>query len=233
MIISERQPSVTEKGEREVPLTPDAREASVRRVAQRREVSGANVGQFPAFDIAPHLFDRVQLRRVPGQAFDRQPGALAAHVGLHGLALVGAQPVPEEQHAAAPKVALELPQERDQSYVGVAPRARLEIEPRAPRVPAERQRPGHRQALPGGPGVGQDGRVPARGPRAPDDGLLREPAFVLEDEPGPLAAGVFFTAGQRRLTHCRIAASSRSRARRAGRCSDHCSPRKRYQTWPG
>jgi hypothetical protein len=39
--------------------------------------------------------------------------------------------------------------------------------------------------------------------------------------------------GQRRRTHCRIAASSRSRARRAGRCSDHCSPRKRYQTWPG
>src|SRR5882724_1835092 len=142
-------------------------------------------------------------------------------------------PSQRKQHAAAPKVALELPQESDQRHIGVAPRARLEIEPRAPRVPAERQRPGHREALPGSPGVGQDGRVPARGPSAPDDGLLREPAFVLEDEPGPLAAGVFFTAGQRRLTHCRIAASSRSRARRAGRCSDHWSPRKRYQTWPG
>src|SRR6266567_4384632 len=147
--------------------------------------------------------------------------------------LVGAQPVPEEPHAPPPKVTLELPQEGDQGHVGVTPRACLEVEPRAPRVPAEGQCPGHREAPPAGPGMGQDGGLPARGPGAPDDGLLRDAAFVLEDEPGPLAAGVFFTAGQRRRTHCRIAASSRSRARRAGRCSDHCSPRKRYHTWPG
>ena len=231
--MSERQAGVAEKGEGEVRLPPDAREASVRRVTQRCEVSGADVGQFPTFDVAPDLFDRVQLRCVPGQRFDRQPGALAAQVGAHRAALVRTQSVPEEQHAPAPKVPLELPHEGDQRHVGVAPRTRLEIEPRASCVPAERQRPGHREALPVGPGVGQDGSLPARRPGAADDGLLREPAFVLEDEPGALTAGVFFTMGQRRWTHCRIAASSRSRARRAGRCSDHCSPRKRYQTWPG
>ena len=190
MIILERQASVAEKSEGEVRLPPDAREASMRRVPQPGEVGGADVGQFPALDVAPYLFDRVQLRRVPGQGLDRQPGALAAKIGPHGPALVGAQPVPEEAHAPAPKVPLELPQEGDQRHVGVAPRTRLEIEPRAPRVPAERQRPGHRGTLPVGPGVGQDGGVPARRPGAPDNGLLRDPAFVLEDEPGALAAGV-------------------------------------------
>jgi hypothetical protein len=71
MTISERQAGVTEKGEGEVRLAPDAREASVRRLTQRCEVGGADVGQFPTFDVAPHLFDRVQLRGVPGQPFDR------------------------------------------------------------------------------------------------------------------------------------------------------------------
>jgi hypothetical protein len=224
---------VAEKGEGEVRLPSDAREAPVRRVTQPGEALGADVGQFAPLDVAPHLFDGVQLRSVPGQRFDRQPRALAAEIGPHGPALVGAKPVPEEHHAPAPKVPLELPQEGDQRHGGGAPRARLEVEARAPRVPVERQRPGHREALPGGPRVGQDGGLPARRPGAPDDGLLRDATFVIEDELGSLAAGVCFTAGQRCRTHCRIAPSSCSRARRAGRCSDHCSPRKRYQTWPG
>src|SRR5574342_106276 len=191
MIISERQAGVAKKGEGEVRLAPNAREASMRRLSQGREVGTADVGQFPALDVAPHLFDGVQLRRVPRQGFDREPGTLVAQVGPHRAALVGAQPVPEEPHAPAPKVPLELPHEGDQRHVSVAPWARLEIESRPPRVPAKRQRPGDRQALPGGPRVGQDGGLPARGPGAPADGLLRDAALVLEDEPGALAAGVF------------------------------------------
>jgi hypothetical protein len=59
---------------------------------------------------------------------------------------------------------------------------------------------------------------------------LGEATLVFEDEPGTLPAGVFFTWGHRRATHRRIAASSRSRARRAGRCTDQFRPRKMYQT---
>ena len=43
---------------------------------------------------------------------------------------------------------------------------------------------------------------------------------ALDGEPGPLAPGVFFTAGHRTRTHRRITASSRSTAWRAGRWSD-------------
>jgi hypothetical protein len=67
MIILERQAGVAEKGEGQMPLPPDACEASVRRVTQGCEVVGADVGQLPTFHVAPHLFDRVQFRRVPGQ----------------------------------------------------------------------------------------------------------------------------------------------------------------------
>jgi hypothetical protein len=62
---------------------------------------------------------------------------------------------------------------------------------------------------------------------------MREPAFVLEDEPRAPAAGVFFTRGHPVRVHCAIAASLRSRAWRTGRCTDHCNARSRYQTWPG
>jgi hypothetical protein len=56
MIISERQAGVAEKGEGEVRLPPDAREASVRRVPQCCEVGGADVGQFPTFE-RPRLLE--------------------------------------------------------------------------------------------------------------------------------------------------------------------------------
>jgi len=46
------------------------------------------------------------------------------------------------------------------------------------------------------------------------------------------APGVFFTAGQRPATHCWIASSRRSRARRAGRCRLQCIALKTFQTWP-
>src|SRR5229473_826426 len=78
MIISERQAGVAEKGEGEVRLPPDARKASVRRVTQRCEIGGTDVGQFPTFDVAPHLFDRVEFRRVPGQRFARMARLLWA-----------------------------------------------------------------------------------------------------------------------------------------------------------
>jgi hypothetical protein len=56
---------------------------------------------------------------------------------------------------------------------------------------------------------------------------------VFEDEPGPLPLGVFFSCGQRGLFPRAMADSSRSRARRPGRWSDHPSALSTRQTWPG
>src|SRR5436190_14287290 len=54
-----------------------------------------------------------------------------------------------------------------------------------------------------------------------------------EDDPGLATPSVFFTAGQRVVTQCRIAVSFRSFARLAGRCSVQSSAPKRRQTCPG
>src|SRR2546428_9940935 len=143
------------------------------------------------------------------------------------------KPSPDEQYALMGEVTPEVAQKGDQRGVRVAARARVKEEVRPAAVPAKCQGPSDRQPLPIPTRVDQDRRFAARGPGAADDRLLRDAAFVLEDDPGPLAAGVFFSCAHRRVFPCAIAASSRSRAGRAGRCNDQISPRRMRHTWPG
>jgi len=84
-----------------------------------------------------------------------------------------------------------------------------------PTIPAERQGRGDRQPpLPVRAGMDQDRSLSARRPRAADDGLLREPAFVLENDPGPASPGVFFSLGHRRVFHCWMAGARGSTSTR-------------------
>ena len=228
--ISERQAGMMQERVRQLGLSANAREPGTERAAKGAQVLGTDVREFGAFDVAPDLFDGIQVGRVRGQSLDRQPGMLPPQVRGHQPALVGAEAIPNEDDPPAPEVAFQLAQESDEHDIGVAARMGVEVEARPPAVPAKGQRPRHRQTLPVPTRVDQDGRASAGCPRAADDRLLRDAAFVFEDDPGVLARGVFFTVGQRWLTHCRMAASSRSRARRAGRCSDHFSRRRMYQT---
>lgn len=228
--MSQRQARVTQERERERGLSPDPGEASAEGMAKHGELDRAHVGEFSAFDVPPDLFDWVQFGRVGGQPFDRQPRPLSGEVGGHDSALMRAEAVPDENDPLPSEVAFEGAQEPNQRDVLVAPGLGVKVETGAPGVPAEGQGRRDREPLPVATDMGQDRRVTTRRPRPADDGLLRDAAFVFEDEPGVLAPGVFFTAGHRRVTHCRIAASSRSRARRAGRCRDQLSPRKMYQT---
>lgn len=230
MVTLAPQSCMAKEGERECRVAPDAGEARGQGPAQRRDVGRAHVGQFPPLDVAPPLFDGVQLGGIAGQAFDGQPVALAAHVGGHRTALVSAQPVPDQNDARAANVPLQLAQKCDERPGRVGAGARLKVKAGTPAIPAKGERPGHREPLPMATGMDQDGGLAAGRPRAADDGLLRDPAFVFEDEPRSLTPRVFFTAGQRRVTHCRLAGSSRSRAWRAGRCGDQFRRRRRYQT---
>ena len=232
-IISEWQPRVTQEREGKVPLPTNAGKARPEGRAQGGEIRRAQVREFAAFDIAPHLFDRVQFGRVGRQPLHAEPRALLPQVRRHRAALVGAQPVPEQNHALRGEVPPEVPEEGDERHIGVAAGVGLEVEARAPAVPAERQGGGDREPLPVASRMGQDrGRAAGR-PGPADDRLLRDPAFVLENEPRVPPRGVFFRAAQRRLFHCAMAASSRSPAWRAGRWSDHPKARSTRQTWPG
>jgi len=230
--MSERQSGVPKERTSQVGVATHAGEASVQGAAQRGQVGRAQIRQFARLDIAPHLFDGIQFGGIAREALDVQPATLVRQVRLHRAAPMRAQPIPDQDDAAAPEVSSQMAQESDQGPRRISAGARLEIEAGPAAIPAERERARHREPLPGPAGVGQDRRLAAWGPRATDDRLLRDAAFVFEDEPGALASGVFFTAGHRSVIHCWMARSSRSRAWRAGRCNDQCSPRRMYQTCP-
>src|SRR5581483_2477788 len=231
--MSERQSRVPQEAEGQRRASTDAGEPRAQRPAEREDVGRAEVRKFAPFDVAPELLDGIQLRGVPGQTFDREPRPGAREILPHRAALVPAESVPHQEEVATRKVTLERAQEGDQGAIVVAPGSRLEVTAPAPAVPAKGQRRRDRQARPVRAGVGQDRRVASRGPRAADDGPVRDAAFIFEDDPGAPAPRVFFTCGQRRRFHSAIAASSRSRAWRVGRWSDHPRRRRMYQTWPG
>ena len=70
-------------------------------------------------------------------------------------------------------------------------------------------------------------------PRAIPIRPLAQPAFVHEHYGSTLVSGFFLISGQRFFFHCRIASSSRSKARPVGRWQLHPNCRNIRQTWPG
>jgi len=218
-------------GQRRVMADPGAPAAE--RATKGVDVGHAHIGELAVLDVAPDELDRIQLRRIARQPFDREPRALLRQVVLHEPTAVRVQAIPDQDDGLAAKVSFEAAQERDQRTLRKGARSRPKEEAGTPTVPPETQRARNGQALPVPADGLQDGRFAARRPGAPDDGLLREPTFVLEDEPRVPAAGVFFSCTHRRVFHVVIAGSLRSRACWAGRCNDHPNRRSTRQTWPG
>jgi hypothetical protein len=223
---------MAEKRERQRGRPSNAPEARADRPLDLAEVVRAEVGQFAPLDVAPHEFGRIEVGRVARQALDGEPRSLRLQVRRHGPALVRRQAIPDQDETPTAKMTLELVQEADERDVVVTARPRLEEEAAAAEVPSERQAHGEGELRPV-EGMDQDGGLPPRGPRAADGRPLRDAALVLEDDPGPAPPSVFFTAGQRVVTQCRMAGSFRSFARLAGRCSVQSRAPKRRHTWPG
>lgn len=221
-----------EKRKRQGRRAPDATKAGTKLVLDLAELVRAEVREFAALDVAPHELGRVKVRRVAGQALDGEPGALSAQVRLHGSTLMRRQAIPDQDDAPTAKLPLEVVQEFDQGHVVVTAWSRLKEETAATEVPPERHGDGDGELLPI-ERVDQDGGFAAGRPRAADRRPLRDAALVLEDDPGAATPSVFFTAGQRVVTPCWIAASFRSLARLAGRCNVQSSAPRRRQTCPG
>ena len=64
---------MAEKRERQCGRAADTTKAGTKLALDLAEIVGAEVGQFGALDVAPHELGRVELRRVAGQALDREP----------------------------------------------------------------------------------------------------------------------------------------------------------------
>jgi hypothetical protein len=138
---------------------------------------------------------------VGGQPFDGEPGPLGGEVVLHDPAPMRRPTIPEQDRWLAMDMATQGPQEVHDVRAAIGGRARLKVQAHTPAIPPKGQGGGDRHALPVVEGVPQDRSLAPRGSRAADDWELREPALVLEDEPGALTAVVVFTGGHRCRTH--------------------------------
>ena len=187
---------MSEKRKRQRRRAPNAAKAGTKLALNLIEIVRAKIGEFLALDVPPYELLRVQIRRVAGQALDREPGALAAHVFLHRPTLMRRQPIPDQDDAPTAHLSLQVVQELDEGHVVVTARARLEEETGAPEVPSVGHREGDGEFLPI-EGVDQDRGLATRRPCPADRRPLRDAAFVLEDDPGAASPSVFFTVGQR------------------------------------
>ena len=102
-----------------------------------------------------------------------------------------AEPVPQQDDPLPAEVTLERAEKQQERGGRVGTRPGLEVQSGSAAVPPEGEYGGHGQPLPAVEDVRQDGGLAAWRPGPPDDRPLGEPAFVLEDEPGAPAAGVF------------------------------------------
>ncbi len=183
--------------------------------AQGGEIGGRGVGERGGIQVPPELFHRIQLRRVCRQPLDGQPGAVVGHRLGRELTPMSRQAIPQQDHPA-----VDMPAPRVEEVHDVAtphsPGLQRQEPARSP-TGGRRQHGANPREVPPVEGLHHKGRAAFGGPGGANRGPLGKAAFVEKPQPGSQPLGFFLSRGQVVRTQRAIAASSRSRARRAGR----------------
>ena len=187
------------------------------------------VGQGRGVQMRPKLLDGVQFRGVGRQGFQPQPVAMAGEGPLGETTAMSGQPVPQQDHWAAPMALQPVQEARDVAAADTTP-MQGQQPARAPTVGGGEHGADARQPLPV-EGFDHARGLPSGSPRGADRWTLRKATFVHKTQPSLQPLGVFFTWGQRPRPQRRMATSLRSRARRAGRWRLHPSWRNTRQVW--
>lgn len=157
------------------------------------------IGHDAAIEVAPNVFHRVELGRIGGQPFQRQPALLidSGEIVKGGSALVGGQAVPQEGDWSRKLAAQGLEKIHQ---VGTLDRAFLEAEAEADRATtgsadqdADRGKPLPIEVM------NQLRGVATWSPGAADGWLLGKAALVQKNQERAVAAGFFLMAGQVRV----------------------------------
>lgn len=167
------------------------------------------IGNFMAFEMAPHVFHRIEFRSVGGQAFQGDPAPGGCHKILHQGTAVDGRSIPQDQYLAWNMTQQVLQKKDDLRALDAAG---VDLKVKTP----QGQSANDGEALPV-EGFLQKRSLPAQGPSARPGGTCAQAAFVDEDDGLLLAAGFFFKAGHCTRRQWRMAFSSRSIARRSGR----------------
>jgi len=172
-------------------------------------VAGNEIGNFMAFEVAPHVFGGIEFRRIGWQPLDLDAAPGGGDIVPDQNTAVNRSAIPENEYFTA-NMPLEVSEKVDDLGAPDAARMNLEVEP------PKRQAANDREAFPV-EGLLKDGRLSARSPGPNPCGTGAQSAFIYKDNGSPLLAGFFLMAGHSTRRHLRTAFSSRSTARRSGR----------------
>ena len=204
-------------------LTLDGARVAATDDRQFVDVRAGEIRERLGLEIAPDVLDGIQfggVRREMGVA-GADPRKEGPNVGR--AVRIGSVPHERERCAEMP---IELFAEREHGCgIEVLLDEQLKIQAHGTALRADAQRGDDRNLPAVTTDVPQDGGLAAGPPGAPHHWQQEQPAFVDEDQPRAQAVGFFLMRGQSSLTQRRIPSSSRSQARRTGRCGVQPSAR--------
>jgi hypothetical protein len=188
--------------------------------------------QISTRQMTPKIFHGVEFGRVGRHVFHCQPGCLLPQVGLDIPAAMRRQPIPQQNRLSPPEVTFEGPQIIEDLWLLDRAGVKSHTESNSTSRRRSYQAGDGRQSLPIEGHDNERGLSP-RSPRAPHRRTLGKAAFVQENQQDARVAGFFLIRGQRYFSQRRMAASSRSRARRSGLWQLQPNCPKSFHTWPG
>lgn len=206
---------MVEEGVEETGLGPDLAKGLFGLTGELILVFRGSVGQGVGFEVTPAVLHGIELRGVRGEV--KKPEADGPLHKLPDLpTLVSPQAIPEDKDLSL-KIGGQLSQKMNAPRgVDILIGMEAEVEPGAPPFRVHTQGSQGRDFLPGSPPLSQNRRLAAGSPGATDPGGHEQPCLVYKTERRPDLPGFFLMRGHWRLTHRRIAFSSRSIAFRCG-----------------
>ena len=199
-------------------------------VGELVEVRGATVGEWIGFEPAPEVLDGVKFGGVRRQELDMQPGMLFQEISHLGAAM-RREAVPHE-HDVAGQLSQKLAEELDHPFL-VDGLVGVQTQQQSQSVTARADRHGaddRKVLMPAAP-LMENRCLASDRPGAADERVQEKAGFILENEMGREARGLFLIRRQSLRTQVAMASSSRSKARRCGLCGVKPRRRKRRGRW--
>lgn len=215
--------AVAKKRTEEMRLALDGAGVAPADDGQRLDVWAREVREWFRLEIAPHVLDGIALGRVGREREGARPDARKEVAEIGRAVRVGSIPHQRHRRAQMPRQLFAEGQHRGGIEVLLDEQLKIEPDDAAPRIDAEGG--DHRDLAAMTANVPQHRRLSAPAPGAAHDGQQEQPTFVDEDQPCAQAVGFFLMRGQSCLIQRRIPSSSRSQARRVGRCGVQPSDR--------
>lgn len=187
------------------------------------DVRAREVRERLGLEVAPHVLDRIEFGRVRREVEGVRSGA-RQEVADGGRAVrVGA--IPHQRHRGAQMPVELLAEGQHRRGIEVLLDERLKVQADDAAAGTDTERRDHRDFAAVATDVPEHRGLAAWPPRAAHHGQQEQPALVDEDQPGAQALGFFLMRGQSCLIQRRMPSSSRSSARRVGRCGVQPSAR--------